>query len=94
MTKAELVEKVAERVKLSRKQAVDVVNAMTQSISDSLAEGNKVEIRGFGSFRVRDRKARTAYNPRSRVEVEVPAKKVPFFIAGKDLRKVVDGEGY
>ena len=94
MTKAELVEKVAERVKLSRKQAVDVVNAMTQSISDSLAEGNKVEIRGFGSFCIRDRKARTAYNPRSRVEVKVPAKKVPFFKPGNDLKKLVDGNGY
>ena len=93
MTKAELVEKLANKNKLSRKQAIDVINAITQSISDSLAGGNKVEIRGFGSFRVRDRKARTAYNPRSRVEVEVPAKKVPFFTAGKDLRKVVDGEG-
>ena len=94
MTKAELVEKLANKSKLSRKQAVDVINAMTQSISDSLAEGNKVEIRGFGSFCIRDRKARTAYNPRSRAEVEVPAKKVPFFTAGKDLRKIVDGEGY
>ena len=94
MTKAELVEKLADKSKLSRKQAVDVINAMTQSISDSLAEGNKVEIRGFGSFRIRDRKARTAYNPRSRVEVEVPAKKVPFFKAGNDLKKMVDGEDY
>jgi integration host factor subunit beta len=90
MTKAELVEKLANKNKLSRKQAIDVINAITQSISDSLAEGNKVEIRGFGSFRIRDRKARTAYNPISRVEVEVPAKKVPYFTAGKDLRKVVD----
>ena len=93
MTKAELVEKLANKSKLSRKQAVDVINAMTQSISDSLAEGNKVEIRGFGSFRVRDRKARTAYNPRSRVEVEVPAKKAPFFKPGNDLKKLVDGVG-
>jgi integration host factor subunit beta len=92
MTKAELVEKLADKSKLSRKQAVDVINAMTQSISDSLAEGNKVEIRGFGSFRVRDRKARIAYNPRSRVEVEVPAKKVPFFKPGNDLKRMVDEE--
>ena len=92
MTKAELVEKLANKNKLSKKQAVDVINAITQSISDALAEGNKVEIRGFGSFRIRDRKARIAYNPRSRVEVEVPAKKVPFFRAGVDLRKMVDGE--
>ena len=92
MTKAELGEKLASKIKLNRKQAKNVINAMTQSISDSLARGDKVEIRGFGSFHIRDRKARTAYNPRSRVEVEVPAKKVPFFKAGNDLKKIVDGE--
>ena len=91
MTKAELVVKLANKSKLSRKQAVDVVNAMTQSISDSLATGNKVEIRGFGSFVIRERNARIAHNPRSREIVEVPAKRVPFFKAGNDLRKVVDG---
>ena len=91
MTKAELVRKLANKSKLSRKQAVDVVNAITQSISDSLAGGNKVEIRGFGSFVIRERNARIAHNPRSREIVEVPAKRVPFFKAGNDLRKVVDG---
>ena len=91
MTKAELVRKLANKIKLNRKQAEDVVNAMTQSISDSLAGGNKVEIRGFGSFVLRERNARIAHNPRSREIVEVPAKRVPFFKAGNDLRKVVDG---
>ena len=91
MTKAELVGKLANKSKLSRKQAVDVVNAITQSICDSLATGNKVEIRGFGSFVIRERNARIAHNPRSREIVEVPAKRVPFFKAGNDLRKVVDG---
>ena len=91
MTKAELVRKLASKIKLNRKQAEDVVNAMTQSISDSLAGGNKVEIRGFGSFVIRERNARIAHNPRSREIVEVPAKRVPFFKAGNDLRKVVDG---
>jgi len=91
MTKAELVGKLANKSKLSRKQAVDVVNAMTQSISDSLAGGDKVEIRGFGSFVIRERNSRIAHNPRSREIVEVPAKRVPFFKAGNDLRKVVDG---
>ena len=91
MTKAELVGKLANKSKLSRKQAVDVVNAIIQSISDSLAGGNKVEIRGFGSFVIRERNARIAHNPRSREIVEVPAKRVPFFKAGNDLRKVVDG---
>jgi integration host factor subunit beta len=56
-----------------------------------LAGGNKVEIRGFGSFVIRERNARIAHNPRSREIVEVPAKRVPFFKAGNDLRKVVDG---
>ena len=91
MTKAELVRKLANKIKLNRKQAEDVVNAMTQSISDSLAGGNKVEIRGFGSFVIRERNARIAHNPRSREIVEVPAKRVPLFKAGNDLRKVVDG---
>ena len=91
MTKAELVRKLANKIKLNRKQAEDVVNAMTQSISDSLAGGNKVEIRGFGSFVIRERNSRIAHNPRSREIVEVPAKRVPFFKAGNDLRKVVDG---
>ena len=94
MTKAELVKKLATKIKVNRKQAKIVINAMTQSISDSLAQGDKVEIRGFGSFHIRKRNARTAYNPRSRVEVKVPAKKVPFFKAGNDLKKMVDGEGY
>ncbi len=86
-----MVRKLANKIKLNRKQAEDVVNAMTQSISDSLAGGNKVEIRGFGSFVIRERNARIAHNPRSREIVEVPAKRVPFFKAGNDLRKVVDG---
>ncbi len=93
MTKAELVVKLANKIKLNRKQAEDVINAMTQSISDSLAGGDRVEIRGFGSFRIRERNARIARNPGSGEFVEVPAKRVPFFTAGKDLRKVVDGEG-
>ena len=71
MTKAELVVKVAKKIKLSRKQAEDVVNAMTQSISDSLAGGDKVEIRGFGSFRIRERNGRIARNPSSGEVVEV-----------------------
>jgi integration host factor subunit beta len=94
MTKAELVEKLATKIKLNRKQAKNVINAMTQSISDSLARGDKVEIRGFGSFHIRKRNARTAHNPRSRELVEVPAKKVPFFKPGNDLKKMVDKERY
>ena len=94
MTKAELAEKLANKINLNRKQAEDVINAITQSISDSLAGGDKVEIRGFGSFHIRERNARTAHNPRSRELIEVPAKKVPFFKAGNDLRKIINGDEY
>lgn len=93
MTKAELVEKVATQIDLTRKQTEIVVNTLFQSITDSLGEGDKVELRGFGSFRVRNRDARVGRNPKSGEKVEVPAKKVPFFKAGKELRELVDDKG-
>ncbi len=93
MTKADLVEKVASTIKLTKKETEVIVGIIFQSITDSLSGGDKVEIRGFGSFRIRERNARTARNPKSGETVEVPAKKVPFFKAGKDLRAMVDGEG-
>ena len=92
MTKADLVERVSDKIKLNKKEAEAVINALFSSISDSLAEGGKVEIRGFGSFHIRERNARTGRNPRSGEKVDVPAKKVPFFTAGKDLKTMVDRE--
>lgn len=92
MTKADLVERVSDKIKLNKKEAETVINALFASISDSLAEGGKVEIRGFGSFRIRERNARIGRNPRSGEKVDVPAKKVPFFTAGKGLKAMVDGE--
>ena len=64
-----------------------------QSITESLSTGDKVELRGFGSFRIRERKSRIGRNPKSGELVEVPAKKVPFFKAGKELRERVDEDG-
>ena len=94
MTKADLVEKVACRINLNKKEAETVITALIESISDSLAKGDKVEIRGFGSFRIRERNPRIARNPKSGETVAVPAKKVPFFKAGQDLRAVVDNERF
>lgn len=91
MTKIELVEKVANQIDLTKKDAESVVGIIFQSITDSLTKGDKVELRGFGSFRVRQRNARTGRNPKSGEKVEVPSRKVPVFKAGKDLRKMVDG---
>ncbi|MBT3982923.1 MAG: integration host factor subunit beta [Bacteriovoracaceae bacterium] len=93
MTKAELVEKVANQIKLTKKQTEIIVNTVFQSITNSLAEGEKVELRGFGSFRIRERNSRVGRNPKSGEKVEVPAKKVPFFKAGKELRALVDEKG-
>jgi integration host factor subunit beta len=90
MTKAELVEKVSDKIHLTKKQTELVVNTVFQSITDSLSDGKKVELRGFGSFRIRERNARIGRNPKSGAQVDVPAKRVPFFKAGKDLRELVD----
>ena len=90
MTKAELVEKVANQINLTKKQTEVVVNTVFSSITDSLADGKKVELRGFGSFRIRQRNARVGRNPKSGQKVDVPSKKVPFFKAGKELRELVD----
>jgi len=90
MTKAELVEKVSTQINLTKKQTEVVVNTVFQSITDSLSNGKKVELRGFGSFRIRERNARVGRNPKSGAQVDVPAKRVPFFKAGKELRELVD----
>ena len=90
MTKAELVEKVSDKIHLTKKQTELVVNTVFQSITDSLSDGKKVELRGFGSFRIRERNARVGRDPKSGAQVDVPAKRVPFFKAGKDLRELVD----
>jgi len=90
MTKAELVERVSNQINLTKKQTEVVVNTVFSSITESLAEGKKVELRGFGSFRIRQRNARIGRNPKSGQKVEVPSKKVPFFKAGKELRQLVD----
>lgn len=90
MTKAELVERLAERVNLTKKQTEVIVNTVFKSITEALSKGNKVELRGFGSFRIRHRNSREGRNPKSGQKVDVPAKKVPFFKAGKELREMID----
>lgn len=91
MTKAELIEKVTEKMNsLTTKQTEVVVNMIFDSIKNALAKGEKVEIRGFGSFRIRNRRQREGRNPKTGTSVNVPAKKVPFFKTGKELREVVD----
>ena len=91
MTKAELIDKVASQyTSLTRSQVETLVNAIFESIKEVLAKGDKVEIRGFGSFRIRHRKEREGRNPKTGEIVTVPPKKVPFFKAGKELKALVD----
>lgn len=82
MTKAELAARVADKVHLTNRQAEAVVNGLLRCIGEALREGDKVELRGFGSFRIRNRNARQGRNPRTGEAVLGPAKKVPFFRAG------------
>lgn len=91
MTKSILIEKIAEKVKgLTKKQVEVVVETVFDSIKDALAKGGKVEIRGFGNFKLRSRKARKARNPKTGEAVDVPPKKVPYFKVGKDLREMIN----
>ena len=91
MTKAELVEKVSDKVDgLTKKQTEVIINTIFDSIKNALSKGDKIEIRGFGSFKIRSRKQREGRNPKTGSPVSVPAKKVPFFKAGKELKELVD----
>jgi len=92
MTKAEMVEKVSSKINLTKKDTERVVNIVFGSIISALAKGDKVELRGFGSFRVRSRDSRDGRNPRTGATVQIPPKKVPFFKAGKELREMVDND--
>ncbi len=91
MTKSVLIEKIAEKAEgLSKKQTEVVIETIFESIKEALAKGGKVEIRGFGNFRLRSRNARKARNPKTGEAVDVPPKKVPYFKVGKELREMVN----
>lgn len=92
MTKADLVDEVAGRVDLTKKQAEGIVNSVFDSIVRSLQSGEKIELRGFGSFRIRSRKPRIGRNPKTGEKVEVPPKKIPYFKPGKELKDLINSD--
>ncbi|MCA1593814.1 MAG: HU family DNA-binding protein [Acidobacteria bacterium] len=92
MTKAELVEDVARAADLTKKDAERLVEVVFESIIDTLNHGKKIELRGFGSFRVRERGARRGRNPKTGDPVDIPAKRVPYFKPGKDLKELINEE--
>ncbi|MGH9681862.1 MAG: HU family DNA-binding protein [Candidatus Acidiferrales bacterium] len=91
MTKADLVEEVVRVTELPRKESETVVETIFESIIGALQGGDRIEIRGFGSFRTRQRRGRTGRNPKTGAKVEVPPKKIPFFKPSKELKDHVNG---
>lgn len=90
MTKADLVDKVTSLGDLTRRDGEVIVDTMFEAVIEALKSGDKIEVRGFGSFRTRQRNARTGRNPKTGSRVEVPAKRVPFFKPSKELRDLVN----
>ena len=91
MTKSALIEKVSEKVgSLTRKQTEIVVETVFKSIKESLIKGEKIEIRGFGNFKLKNRRPRKARNPKTGEKVEVPEKRVLHFKAGKAMREAMN----
>jgi integration host factor subunit beta len=86
MTKAELVEIISQQTGVSKKDTGVIVNLIMENIGQSLVSGDKVELRGFGSFKVKTRRARLARNPRTGASVNVPAKRVPYFKSSNELK--------
>ncbi|NLW43709.1 MAG: HU family DNA-binding protein [Syntrophomonadaceae bacterium] len=89
MNKAELISDVAARSSMTKKDVEKVVSALFSSIEESLKRQEKVQLVGFGTFEVRDRKPRTGRNPQTGEEIKIPASRVPAFKAGKNLRNAV-----
>jgi len=90
VTKADLVEELVKVSNLSKKHAETIVNTVFSSITEALQRDDKIELRGFGSFRVRRRRSRQGRNPKSGDRVEVPEKRIPYFEPGKELKDLIN----
>lgn len=89
MTKAELIAAIAEKAGMTKKDADAALSATIDTITDTLAKGDKIQLVGFGTFEVRERAARKGINPQSKKEITIPATKVPAFKAGRALKDAV-----
>ncbi len=90
MTKAEIVSRISEATGLTKVDTEAAVNGFIHSVSDALSKGKGVEIRGFGTFKVKEKNARVARNPRTGEKVMVPKKSVPFFKPSRELKNLVN----
>jgi len=91
VNKGELISSVANKIDITKKDAEKAVNAVFETIQETMATGEKVQLIGFGTFEVRERKARKGRNPQTGEEIDIPAAKVPAFKAGKGLKDAVSG---
>ena len=92
MNKSQLIETIAEKLNIPKKRAEEVVNLIFDSMTDALVKGDRIEIRGFGSFVNREYGSYTGRNPRTGESIKVQPKKLPFFKVGKELKERVDGK--
>jgi integration host factor subunit beta len=92
MNKSELIEALSQKEDLTEKLSMDVVNLVFEGFAEELAKGGRIEIRGFGSFVVREYEAYTGRNPKTGKSIKVAPKKLPFFKVGKELKERVDGK--
>ncbi len=92
MNKEELVQEVSKKAKVTQKEAADVINCLMETIQQSVANGKKVTLVGFGSFESRKRAARTGRNPQTGATIKIEAKTAPVFVAGKKFKETVNNE--
>lgn len=92
MTKADLIDEVSRVVEITRKDSEVIVDSIFDSVVRSLKADEKIEIRGFGSFRTRQRQSRIGRNPKTGEKVEVPSKRIPYFKPSKELKDLVNGD--
>ncbi|MDE7168819.1 MAG: integration host factor subunit beta [Mucispirillum sp.] len=90
MTKSELIEKISSSNPTMTKRNIEfIINSVFSSIKDTLKNGGKVEIRGFGSFKIREKSSKTGRNPKTGLEVAVPEKRIPYFKPGKEIKEIL-----
>ena len=92
MTKLDLIEALAEKEKITDKQATDIIKLIFKGFTDAMKKGDRIEIRGFGSFTVREYESYKGRNPKTGKKIEVLPKKLPFFKVGKELKELVDSK--
>ncbi len=93
MNKSDLIQALAAKEKLTDKVATEVISLIFNGFTDTLKKGGRIEVRGFGTFVVREYKAYTGRNPRTGKNISVRPKKLPFFKVGKELKEMVDKDG-